>query len=47
MSNNKHPLTVRITHEMWLKLRRLQEERKIKSIQDAITKGLKMVIEKR
>lgn len=46
MSQGPHIMTVRIPSKIWLKLRRLYEERKIKSIQNALIKGLEMVIEK-
>ncbi len=36
--------TVRLPREVWLKLRRLQEQRKIKSIHAAILKGLEWLI---
>lgn len=36
--------TVRLPRDLWLKLRRLQEEGKIKSIHDAILKGLEWII---
>ena len=36
--------TVRLPKEIWLQLRRLQEEGKIKSIHAAILKGLEWLI---
>ena len=38
--------TIRLPIEMWVKLRRLQEEGKIKSIHQACLDGLEMIIEK-
>ncbi len=37
-------LSIRIPHELWKKLRNLQTDGKIKSIQDAVVNGLKSII---
>lgn len=37
--------TVRLPRALWIKLRRLQEEGKIKSIHEAILKGLEWIIQ--
>ena len=39
--------TIRIPRDLWIRLRRLQEQGKIKSIQQATIKGLEMVAEGR
>lgn len=36
--------TVRIPHEMWRQIRRLQEEGKVGSIREAVIKGLTLFI---
>ena len=36
-------VTIRLEHDLWVALRRLQEEGKIKSIQDACIKGLERI----
>jgi len=36
---------IKITHEMWVKLRRMQEQGLIKSIQKAGVRGLELLIE--
>ena len=36
-------ITITIPYEIWLKIRRLQEEGKVKSIQEACVKGLKLI----
>jgi len=38
--------TVRLPKEIWLQLRRLEEQGKIKSIHAAILKGLELIIKK-
>ena len=40
-------LTIRIPKDLWVKLRRMQEEDKIKSIQQACIDGLKLIIKER
>ncbi len=40
-------LTIRIPKDIWVKLRRLQEKDKIKSIQEACVEGLKLIIKER
>ena len=37
--------TVRLPRELWLKLRKLEEQEKIKSIHEAILRGLKWVVQ--
>jgi len=37
-------VTIRLQHDLWVALRRLQEKDKIKSIQDACVIGLKRII---
>lgn len=37
-------ITIRLQHDLWVALRRLQEEDKINSIQDACITGLKRII---
>lgn len=39
--------TIRIPYDMWKKLRRLQEDDKIKSIQQACIEGLEHIIKER
>lgn len=36
-------LTIRISHKLWIALRHMQEEGKIKSIQEAAIKGLEWI----
>ena len=38
--------TIRLPKEMWVQLRRLQEQGKIKSIHQACLDGLEMIIKK-
>lgn len=40
-------ITIRIPYDTWKKLRRMQEDDKIKSIQQACIEGLKYVIKER
>jgi hypothetical protein len=40
-------ITIRIPKDIWVKLRRMQEEDKIKSIQQACIEGLKLIIKER
>ena len=42
----KHPIPIHIPYNLWIKLRRLQEENKIKSIQEAAIKGLEWLVRK-
>lgn len=46
MTEKVKTTTIRIPHDMWKKLRRLQEDEKIKSIHQACIEGLKHVIKK-
>ncbi len=39
-------ITIRIPYNIWIKLRRMQEEDKIKSIQEACIEGLELIIKK-
>ena len=39
-------ITIRLPKDMWVKLRRLQEEEKIKSIHQACLDGLARIIKK-
>lgn len=41
-----HTLTIRLSHKLWVALRRMQEDGKVKSIQDAIMQGLDLLTEK-
>lgn len=38
--------TIRLSKELWLKLRRLEEEGKIKSIHDGILRGIDLLLKK-
>jgi len=40
-------ITIRIPYDIWIKLRRMQEEDKIKSIQQACVEGLELIIKER
>jgi len=40
-------ITVRIPYDIWIKLRRMQEEDKIKSINKACIEGLELIIKER
>jgi len=40
-------ITIRIPKDIWVKLRRLQEKDKIKSIQEACIEGLRLIIKER
>jgi len=42
----KKTLTIRLPLDLWKKLRNLQTEGKIKSIQQAVLAGLRKVVEK-
>lgn len=46
MTEKVRNITIRIPYDIWKKLRRMQEDDKIKSIQQACIEGLKHVIEK-
>ena len=47
MTEKVRHITVRIPYDIWKKLRRMQEDDKIKSIQQACIEGLKHVIKER
>jgi hypothetical protein len=47
MEEKVRTTTIRIPYDMWKKLRRMQEDDKIKSIQQACIEGLKHVIKER
>ncbi|UCF84690.1 MAG: hypothetical protein JSV50_03410 [Desulfobacteraceae bacterium] len=40
-------MTIRIPKSIWVKLRRLQEKDKIRSIHEACIEGLKLIIKER
>ena len=40
-------ITIRIPKDIWVKIRRLQEKDRIKSIQQACVEGLKLIIKER
>jgi len=40
-------ITIRMPYDIWIKLRRMQEEDKIKSIQQACVEGLELIIKER
>lgn len=45
MENKKDKYVLaHISYELWLKLRRMQEEEKIKSLQEAVVKGLELLV---
>lgn len=46
MKEKIRTLPIRIPHEMWVRLRRLQEQGKIRSINQAVNAGLKWLIKK-
>ena len=46
MSKETKQTTIRLPKDMWVKLRRLQEEGKIKSIHQACLDGLELIIKK-
>ncbi len=47
MNEKFRTTTIRIPYDIWKKLRRMQEDDKIKSIQQACIEGLKHVIKER
>ena len=47
MTEKVRNITIRLTSNMWKKLRRMQEDDKIRSIQQACIEGLKHVIKER
>jgi hypothetical protein len=47
MTEKVRNITIRISYDIWKRLRRMQEDDKIKSIQQACIEGLKHVIEER
>ena len=47
MTEKVRNITIRLTYNMWKKLRRMQEDDKIRSIQQACIEGLKHVIKER
>jgi predicted DNA-binding protein len=44
MEEKVRTTTIRIPYDMWKRLRRLQEDEKIKSIQQACIEGLEYII---
>jgi transcriptional regulator of met regulon len=47
MSEKVRNITIRIPYDIWKKLRRMQEDEKVKSIQEACIEGLKRIIDER
>ena len=47
MTEKVRNITIRIPYDIWKKLRRMQEDDKIKSIQKACIEGLEHVIKKK
>jgi len=47
MEEKVRHITIRIPYSIWIKLRRMQEEDKIKSIQKACIEGLELIIKER
>jgi hypothetical protein len=47
MTEKVRNITIRIPYDIWKKLRRMQEDEKIKSIQQAGIEGLKRIIKEK
>jgi hypothetical protein len=47
MTEKVRNITIRIPYDIWKKLRRMQEDDKIKSIQQASIEGLKRIIKEK
>jgi len=47
MTEKVRNITIRIPYNIWKRLRRMQEDDKIKSIQQACVEGLKHIIKER
>ena len=47
MTEKVRSITIRIPYDIWKRLRRMQEDDKIKSIQQACIEGLEYIIKER